>query len=205
MRWFASARAHRFLLWSRTILLVAGVLALGDSGFVILNSKIYQAIQIHRFENQLESTSPLIVNAVGVDYLPAAMAEGTALGKIDIARLGISAMIMEGTDDHTLGRAVGHIRGTPLPGAIGNTAIAGHRDTFFRPLRNIRNNDEIILSTLNGLTHYVVDSAQVVAPEDIQVLDNSEGTTLTLITCYPFYFLGAAPKRFIVRAHEIPR
>jgi sortase A len=113
-------------------------------------------------------------------------------------------MIMEGTDDLTLERAVGHIRGTPMPGLNGNTAIAGHRDTFFRPLRNIRHNDEIILTTLNGTTRYLVDTTQVVMPDDMQVLDNTENTTLTLVTCYPFYVLGAAPKRFIVRAHKNP-
>jgi len=113
-------------------------------------------------------------------------------------------MIMEGTDGRTLRRAVGHIRGTPLPGEQGNVAIAGHRDTFFRPLRNILQDDEITLTTLNGSYRYLVDSTQVVPPEDTQVLDNSDDTTLTLVTCYPFYFVGPAPKRFIVRAHKIP-
>jgi sortase A len=113
-------------------------------------------------------------------------------------------MIMEGIDGRTLRRAVGHIPGTPLPGQQGNVAIAGHRDTFFRPLRNIKHDDEITLTTLAGSYRYVVDSTQVVEPEDTQVLDDSGGTILTLVTCYPFYFVGPAPKRFIVRAHKIP-
>jgi sortase A len=202
--WSPSAHAYRFLRWSRTFFLVVGVLALGYSGFVILDSKIYQAIQTHRFQNKLDNTRLLVGIAGGVTYLPAGLAEGTALGRIDIARLGVKAMIMEGTEDRTLDRAVGHIRGTPMPGSNGNTVIAGHRDTFFRPLRNIRHNDEIILSTLNGSTRYLVDSTQLVAPEDTEVLNNSGSTTLTLVTCYPFYFLGEAPKRFIVRAHKAP-
>jgi sortase A len=202
---FPSARANRFLRWSRNIFLVAGVLALGYSGFVVLDSKVYQAIQSRHFQKELESARPIVGNVGGgVAHLPVALAEGTALGRIDIARLGVTAMIMEGTDDLTLERAVGHIRGTPMPGLNGNTAIAGHRDTFFRPLRNIRHNDEIILTTLNGTTRYLVDTTQVVMPDDMQVLDNTENTTLTLVTCYPFYVLGAAPKRFIVRAHKNP-
>ena len=126
------------------------------------------------------------------------------MGRIEIARIGLAAMILEGTDGRTLRRAVGHIPGTPLPGQQGNVAIAGHRDTFFRPLRNIQHDDEITLTTLDGTYRYLVDSTQVVAPEDTQVLDDSGDTILTLVTCYPFYFVGPAPKRFIVRAHKIP-
>ena len=113
-------------------------------------------------------------------------------------------MILEGTDARTLRRAVGHIPGTPLPGQRGNVAITGHRDTFFRPLRNIRKYDEIRLTTLSGSYRYRVDSIKVVEPEDMEVLDNSDDAILTLVTCYPFYFVGPAPKRFIVRAHRIP-
>ena len=125
------------------------------------------------------------------------------MGRIEIARIGLTAVIMEGIDGRTLRRAVGHIRGTPLPGQQGNVAIAGHRDTFFRPLRNVKHDDEITLTTLDGSFHYLVDSTQVVAPEDVQVLDNSGGMILTLVTCYPFYFVGPSPNRFIVRAHRI--
>ena len=136
--------------------------------------------------------------------LPVAAIPGGALGRIEIARIGLAAMILEGTNGRTLRRAVGHIPGTPLPGQQGNVAIAGHRDTFFRPLRNVQHNDEITLTTLDGTYRYLVDSTQVVAPEDTQVLDDSRDTILTLVTCYPFYFVGPAPKRFIVRAHKIP-
>ena len=183
---------------------VTGVLVLGYSGFVLLDSKIYQEIQARHFQKELENTRTQVGNTGGVAQRPFAVVEGGALGRIDIARLGVTAMIMEGTDDRTLQTAVGHIRGTPMPGLNGNSAIAGHRDSFFRPLRNIRHNDEIILTTLNGPTRYLVDTTQVVAPEDTEVLDNSKGTVLTLVTCYPFYFIGSAPKRFIVRAHKIP-
>ena len=105
------------------------------------------------------------------------------------------------TDIATGGRAYS---GTPLPGQQGNVAITGHRDTFFRPLRNIRKDDEITLTTLSGSYRYRVDSTKVVEPEDTEVLDDSDDAILTLVTCYPFYFVGPAPKRFIVRAHRIP-
>jgi sortase A len=199
-----STRARRFLRWSQNAFFVIGILAVGYSGLVLLDSRLYQSKQALRFQQQLESVRPRIANAGDLANLPGALAPGGALGRIEIARIGLTAMIMEGTDGRTLRRAVGHIRGTPMPGQQGNVAIAGHRDTFFRPLRNVQHDDEITLTTLDGSYRYLVDSTQVVSPEDTQVLDNSGATILTLVTCYPFYFVGPAPKRFIVRAHKIP-
>ena len=112
-------------------------------------------------------------------------------------------MVMEGDDRLTLRRAVGHIPGTSLPGQPGNTGIAGHRDTFFRSLRNIRLNDVISLTTVLGEVRYRVVSTQVVGPTDTWVLDADENQILTLVTCYPFSFVGSAPDRFIVRAERI--
>lgn len=199
-----SPRTNRFLRWSRDAFLVAGVLALGYSGFVLLDTKLYQDYQARRFQQQLSSVRPAIASAGGVPHLPVAPIPGGALGRIEITRVGLAAMILEGTDERTLRRAVGHIPGTPLPGQQGNVAIAGHRDTFFRELRHVQHDDEIRLTTLDGTYRYLVDSTQVVKAEDTQVLDDSGDTILTLVTCYPFYFVGPAPKRFIVRAHKIP-
>jgi len=128
---------------------------------------------------------------------------GSPLGRIEISAIGVAAMIMEGVDGRTLRHAVGHIPGTPRPGQPGNVALAGHRDTFFRGLRNIHKDDEITVTTLHGSYRYSVDSTQVVEPEDIKVLAATTDDFLTLVTCYPFYFVGPAPKRFIVRAHRI--
>jgi sortase A len=194
----------RILRWSRDVFLVVGLLALGYSGFVLLDTKLYQAYQARRFQQELSSVRLAIASTGGVRDLPVAPVPGGVLGRIEIARIGLAAMILEGIDGRTLRRAVGHIPGTPLPGQQGNVAIAGHRDTFFRPLRNVQHDDEITLTTLDGTYRYLVDSAQMVAPEDTQVLDNSSDTILTLVTCYPFYFVGPAPKRFIVRAHKVP-
>ncbi len=122
------------------------------------------------------------------------------IGRIDIERLGVSVIVIEGSSPTVLRRAAGHIEGTALPGQPGNVGISAHRDTFFRPLRNIRKNDVITLTTPNGEYRYRVLSTQVVNPRDIAVLSPNGDQVLTLVTCYPFYFVGPAPKRFIVRA-----
>jgi len=181
-----------------------GVFTLGYSGFVLLDTKLYQAVQASHFQQLLESVKPPIASAERVRDLSVPPTPRGVLGRIEITRIGLAAMIVEGTDERTLRRAVGHIPGTSLPGQQGNVAIAGHRDTFFRALDNIHNDDEITLTTLEGTYRYLVDSTQVVAPEDTKVLDDSGDPILTLVTCYPFYFVGPAPKRFIVRAHKIP-
>ena len=199
-----STRTNRFLRWSRNTFLVAGVFILGYCGFVLLDMKLFQTNQTLQFEEQLNNARPAAARIGRTQDLRIAPMPGGAVGRIEIPRIGLAAMVMEGTEGKTLRHAVGHIPGTPLPGQQGNAAIAGHRDTFFRPLRNIQHDDEITLTTLDGAYRYLVDSTQVVMPDDTQVLDDSRDTTLTLVTCYPFYFVGPAPKRFIVRAHKIP-
>jgi sortase A len=134
----------------------------------------------------------------------AASAENLPLGRIEITSIGLKAMIQEGTGRITLQRGVGHIVGTSLLGASGNIGLAGHRDTFFRQLRNIHEGAEITLTTLEGKFLYRVDQISIVEPEDSQVLRDSGENLLTLVTCYPFSYVGPSPKRFIVRAHQVP-
>jgi len=131
-------------------------------------------------------------------------AQGTRLGRIEIASLGVKAMIQEGIGFRTLQRGVGHITGTTLLGQPGNIGLAAHRDTFFRPLRNIHKGDEITLVTLEGDSHYKVEQISIVEPQNSGVLGNTGENILTLVTCYPFDFIGNAPKRFIVRARQMP-
>ena len=214
-------RIALFLRWSQYFFFVVGVLALSYCATVLLDKWLFQAYQTWRFERALKdaqtsartiqqpASSPLLpaqaeadrarAESFGIDGLA-----GSPLGRIEISSIGLAAMIMEGVDGRTLRHALGHIPGTPLPGQQGNVAIAGHRDTFFRGLRNIRKDDEITLTTLNGTYRYRVDSTQVLAPEHTEVLDDSGEAILTLVTCYPFYFVSSAPKRFVVRAHRIP-
>jgi sortase A len=124
----------------------------------------------------------------------------TPLGVLRIPRLGIEVPVLPGTDDRTLDRAVGHIDDTALPGADGNSGIAGHRDGFFRGLKDIAEGDVIELETTRVKEIYRVERTWVVDPEDVSVLDRTPSRALTLVTCYPFYYIGPAPRRFIVRA-----
>jgi sortase A len=128
------------------------------------------------------------------------LASGAVIGRVEIPRVGVSAMIREGDDTTTLRHAVGHIPDTALPGQAGNAALAGHRDTFFRGLKNIRTGDHIALTTPSGVLDYIVRRTSVVDPDDVSVLKPTATQTLTLVTCYPFYYLGSAPRRFIVQA-----
>jgi sortase A len=126
--------------------------------------------------------------------------EGSLVGRIEIPRIGVSAIVLEGVSNRTLRRGVGHIAATSLPAAGGNVGLAGHRDSFFRGLKDVRKNDTITLKTLDGTFEYRVAWTQVVDPGETQVLADAGGPALTLVTCYPFYYVGAAPLRFIVRA-----
>jgi sortase A len=119
---------------------------------------------------------------------------------LKIPKIGLEVAVFAGTDDFVLNRGVGWIEGTARPGEIGNSGIAGHRDGFFRPLKDIAPGDAIEIVGLSGTRRYQVESIQLVRPEDVQVLDPTPGAALTLVSCYPFYFVGSAPQRFIVRA-----
>lgn len=130
--------------------------------------------------------------------------ERAVVGRIEIQRLGLKAMILEGVSQRTLALALGHIPGTALPGKKGNVGIAGHRDTFFRSLAGIHQNDAIVVTTREGSYRYRVNSCSVVGPRDTRVLENSKLPSLTLVTCYPFRYLGPAPERFIVHAVREP-
>jgi len=122
------------------------------------------------------------------------------LAVLRIPKVRLEVPVLPGTDDFTLNRAVGHIEDTALPGTDGNSGIAGHRDGFFRGLKDIAPNDIIELETLRGKEVYRVERTWVVEPEDVSVLDPTPTRSLTLVTCYPFYHVGPAPQRFIVRA-----
>lgn len=127
------------------------------------------------------------------------LADVKIVGKLDVPRLGMSVLVVEGDDEKKLGLAAGHIPGTAAFGQIGNSVVAGHRDTSFWPLRRIRIGDRVRVRA--GRTYeYVVSSVRIVGPDDLTVLRSTDSRTLTLITCYPFRYFGSAPKRFIVQA-----
>jgi len=126
------------------------------------------------------------------------------MGRIEVPRLHVSAAVANGDDDGTLMVAIGHLPDTPFPWEAGNSALAGHRDTFFRQLRNIRVGDDMRVATPYGDFTYQVSRTLIVTPEDLSVLEPTADPTLTLITCYPFSYVGHAPKRFIVQAVRVP-
>jgi len=125
---------------------------------------------------------------------------GRPLAVLDIPRLDLEVPVFEGTDDFTLNLGAGRIIGTAKPGSSGNIGIAAHRDGFFRVLKDIREGDEIDLGTAGRKTVYLVDTIKIVSPDDVSVLHARERPSLTLVTCYPFYFVGSAPNRYIVQA-----
>jgi sortase A len=127
----------------------------------------------------------------------------TTVGMIEIPAVGLATPVLEGSNASTLRLAVGHIPGTALPGPTGNVGLAGHRDTFFRSLRRIKVGDEIRLTTSAGTFKYRVISLRVVLPDAIEVLNDTKLPTLTLVTCYPFDFVGTAPQRLIVHAEMV--
>ena len=122
------------------------------------------------------------------------------LGVLRIRRVGLEVPLLEGTDDWTLNRAAGHIAGTAAPGADGNSGIAGHRDGFFRVLKDVVSGDALEVETTHGTVFYRIEEPWIVEPSDVSVLDATPVAAVTLVTCYPFYFAGSAPLRYIVRA-----
>jgi LPXTG-site transpeptidase (sortase) family protein len=134
------------------------------------------------------------------DAPPVSLKPGALIGRLEIPGIDLSVMVLEGTGRKELAEGVGHIEGTPLPGQSGNLGIAGHRDSYFRGLKDVSARDVITLTTFAGSFRYKVEDTRIVPPSDVSVLDPTGEPTLTLITCYPFYYIGNAPKRFVVRA-----
>jgi sortase A len=127
----------------------------------------------------------------------------TVVGRLTIPRLHLTAMVREGDKETTLSLALGHIPGTALPGQNGNVGVAGHRDALFRGLRNVKKDDVIRFETVRGDYLYQVEETEIVKPEEVSVLKPGPHSELTLVTCYPFYYVGSAPDRFIVKARAI--
>jgi sortase A len=175
------------------VLLTLGIAALGYAGYVVADEHVYQAVQDWRLDHAGKNTHLRLV------------VEEIAIGRMEIPRLGVKAVVVQGDSARILQRAVGHIPNTALPGESGNVVVAGHRDTFFRRLRHVRKGDTITFSTSDGRYEYVVESTEIVPPTHVQVLESSPQPSLTLITCYPFDYVGSAPNRFIVRAREVKR
>ena len=184
---------------AQRIILALGFLALAYAGGTIGYAEIFQRYEAWEFGSKLDTIdlpgrTPMVVE-------PADLSEGGVIGKLEIPQIGISVMVLQGVEEDTLHLGAGHVPGTPLPGREGNSVIAGHRDTFFRKLEAIRPGDSVRFSTVRETSYYVVESTEIVEPEDTRVMESRGIGELTLISCYPFYFVGAAPHRFIVHAN----
>lgn len=209
-----------FLLrWLERGLLLVAILCLGGWAWAWLEAKYTQAhdSQILDDARDAAAASAAVESAQQTDRLdtfqPASnqpeppkrqLAEGSLFGRIAIPRLDVSTIVLEGVDASTLRQGAGHIPETAEPGDHGNVGIAAHRDSFFRALKDIRKNDIVRLETLEGTFRYRVDWTRIVTPDDVAVLGDTADPELTLVTCYPFYFVGSAPQRFIVRAIREP-
>jgi sortase A len=188
------SRMHRAAHHTSRVLLAIGMLAIGYCLYAVADTRAYQAAERARFEHARHDEPPASMEV-----------DGGSIGEIQIARLGLTAMIVQGDSAAILRRAVGHLADTALPGEPGNVVLAGHRDTFFRPLKAVHAGDTITLKTRHGDFDYLVESTAVVPPSDVEVIHPTRERTLILITCFPFSYVGSAPDRFIVRARETSR
>lgn len=172
--------------------LLLGLLAAGYAGYTLGDALVYQRLEMRKFDRPAPLAEPHLLTL------------GEVVGEIEIPNLALKAVVVEGDSPAVLRRAVGHLPATAMPGEWGNVALAGHRDTFFRSLRGVRPGDLITLRSLRGERfQYRVESTRVVSPKEIGVLKPAYDRQLTLITCFPFDYVGAAPNRFIVRAVEV--
>lgn len=201
------AAASRANAWTRQLerllLAVAAASLLWYAGVHIEAAREQAALS-----NELEQSRATLharptSHSPGIPAQAAPPAPRSLVGRIDVPRLRLSALAREGVDTRTLRGSAGHVPGSALPGEIGNAAFAAHRDTFFRPLQGIRTGDEIIIATPSGDFRYRVSNTRVVDPSDVSVLGASPDATLTLVTCYPFDYIGSAPQRFIVSARLV--
>ena len=200
------------LRWIERIAWIVGLAALSIWGGSVLMRHASAARELKQFEAVRNISRPITISYGAPDthlWDPKRILEWqatkkdvspAALAVLRIARVGIEAPVLEGTDEWTLNRGVGHIEDTPAPGGEGNVGIAGHRDGFFRALKDIKQGDALELETRAGVARYSVERTWIVSPDDVTVLDPTASPSITLVTCYPFYFVGSAPQRFIVRA-----
>lgn len=177
-----------FLEWA---LLGLGIGCIGMYAFETVEARKFQAEQTAAFER-----------AAKTQVAPVSVAAGGIVGMLDVPRLKLSTPVIQGDDEDTLKRAVGHLPDTPLPWEKGNSAIAGHRDGLFRPLKDVKIGDEIRFRNTRDEYIYKVTKTTIVEPDDVSVLQARAQNAITLITCYPFYYVGSAPKRFVVFAER---
>jgi sortase A len=179
--------------------------ALWAAGFACLAYCLFvwaQGSFAHHVSAHVEDGAKHVSLGAGDAPSPRADADGV-MGRLEIPSLRMSVAVLSDYDPASLRRGVGHIKGTAMPGGLGTLGLAGHRDTYFRPLARIAPGMEIRVADSTGMYRYIVDSTEIVTPDRVEVLSIRSRPELTLVTCYPFHYIGAAPKRFIVHAHLV--
>jgi sortase A len=184
--------------------MLAGLVGIGIWGWSHVRMAVFQAWGNHVLDHRIktQSVAPPSSLTVPQAQMPP-LRNGALIGRLAIPRLKMRSIVREGAGQDTLEVALGHIPGTALPGQPGNAGIAGHRDTLFRGLRKIEKNDVIEFQTPSGRYSYQVESTDIVKPDDVAVLHAGAHPEMTLVTCYPFYYVGSAPNRFIVKARLV--
>ena len=194
----------RWHVWMSRALIALGLACLIFYSVVTVHAWRYQRAAKSRVEQMISIERPPRGPRMTCRTLRNRSKTGEIIGRVDIPRLKLSAAVAEGDDDKTLGKAVGHLPDTPLPWhRRGNVALAAHRDGLFRSLEGIRLNDDVRVVTSRGEFHYRVTKTHIVDPDDVWVIAPTDTPTITLITCYPFSFVGNAPRRFIVQAELV--
>ena len=189
--------------WRRRVeivLLGVAVLCAAYSGLVEVKAKAARR-ESAAFGQRGNAAGPTGGAALPVDVDAGRGGPASVMGKLEIQAIGLTVPIMSDYETASLLKGVGYIPGTARPGGLGTLGLAGHRDTYFRPLSRIKKGMDVRVADGTGTYHYQVDSTEIVKPENVSVLDIQDKPELTLITCYPFHYIGAAPLRFIVHAH----
>jgi len=206
---------RRLLKLAGDLLIVGGAASLLVFAWAMLDGAYYQYTQKIRFDTRIADGDPGIAKQISPTearprsetafrLLPTLRQhlepDPLLICKLEVPRIGLSVMVREGVDDATLRRAAGHVPSTALPGEPGNLVILGHRDTFFRGLRDLEYGDTLEVSTARGHFTYAIESIQVVDPNGITLTAPASEAVATLITCFPFKYIGPAPRRFVARA-----
>lgn len=194
----------RVMRAAERLLFAIGLAALGWFATGQIHAAREQAALSRELEAARSAAASSPADAGVEPATPLTLPKRTVIGRIEVPRLQLSALAREGVDVRTLRGSVGHVPGTAMPGDPGNAAFAAHRDTFFRPLAGIRKDDTVLVTTPDGVHRYRVFSTRIVSPSDVSVLRSGQRSQLTLVTCYPFDYVGSAPQRFIVQAELMP-
>ena len=223
------SRTERFLKPTQWALITAGLILLGFWAGARIQGALGKDADIRRFEaarrelreTRVPTSTPTPARPLDSDHPvdTSLWAEGrieeyeeslnhsfdAPLAILRIPKINLEVAVLLGTSELVLNRGVGHITGTPLPGESGNIGIAGHRDGYFRGLKDVVEGDSLELETLTDKETYAITGIFLVDPPDVWVLEPTENQAITLVTCYPFYYVGSAPQRYIVRAERLPQ